>query len=205
MDIAKDTLKTARKNAITLHLSERAHFILGDFSCEDFCENLYENFTEALKRKMPNNLENNTGSKVKDEIKNKISHAAASTSKSDMSRTQFDIFISNPPYIPMEEYQQLHTSVKDHEPKIALVSNDSKNLSKNSSEIFKGKGLFHAQAVIHLAEKMLKPNGLLLIEHGYNQAQNCRNLCDQKKWHSVSSEKDYSHIERYLKAFRKEE
>ena len=216
VDISNETLKTSHQNAVNLELENRAYFILGDFSCKNFCENLWESFKDAFEHKVATNIENKMGSKIKDKIKNGTDAnqgSFANSTESKINATQFDIIISNPPYIPMEEYPQLHVSVKDHEPKIALVSSDSNNFSKNEHvknlennlSNLRGKGLFHAQAVIHLAEKMLKPNGLLLIEHGYNQAQDCRDLCDPKKWHSVSSGNDYSHMERYLKAFRKEE
>ena len=120
------------------------------------------------------------------------------SSSSSSSSSRFDIIISNPPYIPMEEYQKLHTSVKDYEPMRALISPviDVKYGDK-------GDGLFHIQAVIRLAEKVLRPGGLLLIEHGYNQAEHCRALCDVSKWEFVSSGKDYGHIERYLRAVRR--
>ena len=113
---------------------------------------------------------------------------------------QVDILISNPPYIPQDEYEKLHISVKNHEPEIALVSRDSFCLTKDESS----KGLMHIQSLIKLAEKVLKPQGLLLIEHGYNQAEECRKLCNTDHWESVSSGRDYASIERYLKAVRKE-
>lgn len=38
---------------------------------------------------------------------------------------QYDIIVSNPPYIPQNEYDNMHTNVRDHEPALALfVPND---------------------------------------------------------------------------------
>ncbi len=38
---------------------------------------------------------------------------------------EFDMIISNPPYIPDYEYETLMTEVKEHEPKTALVAEDN--------------------------------------------------------------------------------
>ena len=43
---------------------------------------------------------------------------------SENTKTKFDLIISNPPYITFEEYKNLDTSVKEFEPKIALITGD---------------------------------------------------------------------------------
>ena len=253
VDISPEALAVARENAFRLGVGNRAHFILGDFTCASFKEKLMS-VCKDLSCLNANNKDNHLRKNAffRDESSRESSYDFSRDSsressydfsknnngldtiqsdKTQLHEIQFDMIISNPPYIPIDEYNKLHTSVKDYEPQTALVSQDiiddieniqdikntrdtkntrdvelkDLNLSvQNHDSSFAKKGLFHAYAVIHLAQEMLKPCGLLLIEHGYNQAQDCRDLCDKQKWRLVTSGKDYGDIERYLKAFRAE-
>ncbi len=114
----------------------------------------------------------------------------------------FDILVSNPPYIPSEEYELLGADVKNFEPKSALYSPD---ISKQDNCLAEneGKGIFHPAKVIERAKQLLKNEGLLLIEHGYNQGKVLRELCTDDNFNHVSTEKDYYGNGRFLKAFRK--
>ncbi len=66
----------------------------------------------------------------------------------------FDLIISNPPYIALDEWQELDQSVKKWEDKRALLAND--------------QGLAIIDAIIKQAPDFLKPNQLLK-KHGINQ------------------------------------
>jgi release factor glutamine methyltransferase len=69
--------------------------------------------------------------------------------------TQFDVIVSNPPYI---DETDLHLSKGDvrFEPKSALVASN--------------QGLADIQKIAEQARTYLKPNGVLYFEHGYQQA-----------------------------------
>ena len=67
---------------------------------------------------------------------------------------RFDLIISNPPYIAIDEWQELDQSVKKWEDKRALLAND--------------QGLAIIDAIIKQAPDFLKPNQLLK-KHGINQ------------------------------------
>ena len=67
---------------------------------------------------------------------------------------RFDLIISNPPYIALDEWQELDQSVKKWEDKRALLAND--------------QGLAIIDAIIKQAPDFLKPNQLLK-KHGINQ------------------------------------
>lgn len=67
---------------------------------------------------------------------------------------QFDIIVSNPPYIGEDE-PELKTHIR-FEPRSALVADNH--------------GLGAIQHLVANAPKYLKPNGVLLLEHGYKQA-----------------------------------
>lgn len=104
-------------------------------------------------------------------------------------KQKFDCIVSNPPYIPYAEYIGLEESVKNYEPKIALTSGNT--------------GLEIIEEVLSFAHSTLKPQGLLLIEHGYNQANSVLNLARQyKEFSHIESKKDYAGKWRILKAIK---
>lgn len=105
-----------------------------------------------------------------------------------------DCLVSNPPYIPDFEYQDLDKSVKDFEPKSALVSGQAQ-----SGE----NGLAHAEKVLQAGEELLKSGGLLLIEHGYNQGKAMQELCADYSYTSIKTLFDLSQTERALYAIKK--
>jgi release factor glutamine methyltransferase len=68
---------------------------------------------------------------------------------------KFDIIVSNPPYIRHDIIDTLQTEVKDYEPYIALCGGDD--------------GLDFYRRIIEIAPKILKEEGLLAFEIGYDQ------------------------------------
>ncbi|NLJ41589.1 MAG: peptide chain release factor N(5)-glutamine methyltransferase [Clostridiales bacterium] len=71
--------------------------------------------------------------------------------------TQFDIIVSNPPYIPKDEMKELEPQVKDYEPIKALDGGED--------------GLDFYRRLAEGAPDFLLPGGLWAVEVGYNQAQ----------------------------------
>lgn len=67
---------------------------------------------------------------------------------------QFDIIVSNPPYIAIDD-SYLEPEVRGFEPALALFAEDN------------GLGAFHK--IIQQAKDYLLPQGVLLLEHGFNQ------------------------------------
>jgi len=68
---------------------------------------------------------------------------------------QFDMIVSNPPYIPEKEWRELEPGVKDFEPKAALAAGDD--------------GLIFIRRIIRHAGDNLKPGGTLLMGSGCNR------------------------------------
>ena len=68
---------------------------------------------------------------------------------------KYDILVSNPPYIPKEEY--VEPLVKDHEPHLALFGGDS--------------GMVFYERILRDAHKVLKDKALIAFEHGWNQLE----------------------------------
>lgn len=107
---------------------------------------------------------------------------------------QLDCLVSNPPYIPVFEYQALDDSVRQYEPETALVSGQAQNGEQ---------GLAHAEKIVQLGEEILKSGGLLLIEHGYNQGKALQKLCAQYGYTAIKTRFDLAGNERALYAIKK--
>lgn len=90
------------------------------------------------------------------------------------SGQQFDVIVSNPPYI---DEQDSHLSDLSHEPITALTA--------------KNQGLADLQVIIELAPQWLTAAGWLLVEHGYDQAQAVQKLFVQAGFAQVKTVKDY--------------
>ena len=69
---------------------------------------------------------------------------------------QYDLIVSNPPYIAQHEWDNLMPEVRCFEPQLALLA--------------KNDGLECYQQLTRQAKTKLKTNGWLLVEIGYNQA-----------------------------------
>jgi release factor glutamine methyltransferase len=75
----------------------------------------------------------------------------------ELFQKRFDLLVSNPPYIPKDEWEQLQIELRDFEPSVALT--DGKN----------GYQFYHR--LIGLIPDILKPSGGIMVEVGFNQAQ----------------------------------
>jgi release factor glutamine methyltransferase len=94
---------------------------------------------------------------------------------------RFDIIVSNPPYIAASD-QHLSKGDVRFEPISALASG--------------ADGLDDIRSIVAQAGAYLHPNAWLLIEHGYDQAAQVRELLLRSSFTEVFSEKDLAGIER---------
>jgi release factor glutamine methyltransferase len=101
---------------------------------------------------------------------------------------QFDILVSNPPYIPRQESYRLHRNVVAFEPHEALFVPDADPL------------LFY-RAITALAEKKLHPEGRIYVETHQHYAKDTRKIF-QEKWEEVTLRKDLNGNNRMLRATR---
>lgn len=98
-----------------------------------------------------------------------------------------DFILSNPPYISDEEYLKLDKSVRDYEPKMALVSSPS--------------GIEIIKRLIDQAAAKLKTGGWLIFEHSPMIAQECYSHLSQSKtptgpWTDIRLVKDLAGLAR---------
>jgi release factor glutamine methyltransferase len=98
-----------------------------------------------------------------------------------------DIVVSNPPYISEAEMEDLAPEVKK-EPKTALKAGED--------------GLEYYRRLIPEAEKVLKNEGRIFLEIGYQQAKAVTDLFGEK-WIEVEVKKDYSENDRIVSALFK--
>lgn len=89
---------------------------------------------------------------------------------------EFQIIVSNPPYIASEEIETLDITVKDFEPRSALDGGVD--------------GLDFYRKITPESRKYLKDNGLLIYEIGYNQGEEVRNILIDEGFREVSILKD---------------
>ncbi len=112
---------------------------------------------------------------------------------SDLGESSFDLIVSNPPYVSFEEYQSLEGSVKEYEPRAALVPNDG------SSEAERVEAFSAYESIFQLAQRTLAPGGALLLEFGPAQeALWTQKMPNEFRWEIF---KDLSGKPRILYAF----
>ncbi|MDP5136422.1 peptide chain release factor N(5)-glutamine methyltransferase [Rheinheimera baltica] len=87
---------------------------------------------------------------------------------------QFDLIVSNPPYI---DPQDPHLIALKHEPLTALTAANN--------------GMADIVQIVTQAQSHLNAGGWLWLEHGYNQAEAVQHLLQQAGFTSVESKRDY--------------
>ncbi len=101
---------------------------------------------------------------------------------------QFDLIISNPPYIPSAEIDTLEPEVRDHDPRLALDGG--------------ADGLGFYQRLACEAATFLNPGGRIMLEFGDGQEASVQNLFELQKWIVEAVKPDYSGRKRILVAHR---
>ena len=102
----------------------------------------------------------------------------------------YDLIVSNPPYIPVEEYNELMPEVKEYEPRMALTDG--------------GDGYYFYKKISEESVNYLKNGGYLAFEVGYNQGETVSQLMEKNGFQIVGRVADYGGIERVIIG-RKEE
>lgn len=122
----------------------------------------------------------------------KHNNAKLQVIKSDMFKKlegTFDLVVSNPPYIKTFDINQLDKSVKDFEPHTALDGGVD--------------GLKFYRIIAEEVPKFLKPNGLLALEIGFDQAKDIKELLS-KNFKEIEIKQDYAGKDRFIFAKRRE-
>ena len=97
---------------------------------------------------------------------------------------KFDIIISNPPYIPPSEKENIQTEVK-YDPQTALFTNDE-------------KGLEFYEKITTNTPKILNKGGYLLFELGIDQSADVKKIMQQNNFSQIEIIKDLANIDRVI-------
>jgi len=135
VDISKNAIKIAEKNAFNIGVSDRVSFLESD---------IFSNINQ-----------------------------------------KFDLIISNPPYIPLSEKENLQPEVRDFEPHSALFAEDA-------------EGIEFYKKIIEKSCKYLKIGGYVAFELGINQAGIVKELFIKNNFSEIKSIKDLDNTERVI-------
>ena len=97
---------------------------------------------------------------------------------------QFDMIVSNPPYIPTKDIEGLMPEVRDHEPRMALDGMED--------------GLYYYREIVRQSPAYLKKGGRLLLEIGYDQGEAVRGLLCGAGFENVRVVKDLGELDRVV-------
>ena len=101
-----------------------------------------------------------------------------------------DLVISNPPYVATTEAHIPDPEVLDHDPGIALWAGED--------------GLDVIRLVEQAARRLLKPGGLLVVEHSDRQGRSAPALLERAGgWTEVEDRRDHAGRDRYVTARRR--
>lgn len=96
----------------------------------------------------------------------------------------FDIIVSNPPYIPPSEKENIQTEVK-FDPEQALFTEDE-------------KGLEFYEKITKYAPRILNKGGYLLFELGIGQSNDVKSIMEKNGFQNIEIIKDLAGIDRVI-------
>lgn len=102
----------------------------------------------------------------------------------DEKSRRYDFIVSNPPYIAEQDYARLMPDVKDYEPKGALHGGED--------------GLDYYRRILELADGILKEDGFVAFEIGYDQADALRSLLAEHSYDKVEVFQDLAGKDRVV-------
>ena len=159
-DISEESLKVAKRNSEEILENNDVNNDAVSSRTEQIqnCTNLTNN----------QNKQNNSAKRKISEA-SKLSQAGVTFRHSDMfsnfpETEQFDVIVSNPPYIPSTVIEELEPEVRDHEPRGALDGT--------------ADGLYFYRILAEECAKHLTPGGHVYFEIGYDQGMVVKELLD---------------------------
>ena len=105
----------------------------------------------------------------------------------DQLPEQYDIIVSNPPYVTEMEKKYLLNNVLDHEPYKALFVPDD-------------NPLLYYKRIVLLAKKYIKPRGKLYFEINENYGPEVAKICKDENFTNIKLVQDINGKDRILKA-----
>ncbi|TJZ46010.1 peptide chain release factor N(5)-glutamine methyltransferase [Streptomyces piniterrae] len=102
---------------------------------------------------------------------------------------QVDLVVSNPPYIPLTEWEYVAPEARDHDPQLALFSGED--------------GLDTIRGIERTAHRLLRPGGVVVIEHADTQGGQVPWIfTEEKGWADAADHPDLNNRPRFATARR---
>jgi len=98
----------------------------------------------------------------------------------------FDVLVSNPPYIPENEYNLLDREVKEYEPRLALYAEN--------------EGFEFYNVIVSKWKEVIKKEGLMALEVGLGEAKRLSEIMNNSFTDDINIIKDYAGIDRVVLA-----
>ena len=117
-------------------------------------------------------------------VSNRIDFVAADCLSAICPNHTVDLVVSNPPYVAGSSWTGLQREVRDHEPRVALLSG--------------ADGLTMIRRLLVEAESVLKPGGHLLFEMGFDQGAAVEQLVNRRVWQILDIHPDLQGIPRIV-------
>ncbi|WP_412985446.1 peptide chain release factor N(5)-glutamine methyltransferase [Pontimicrobium sp. IMCC45349] len=108
---------------------------------------------------------------------------------SELNDLQFDVIVSNPPYVRELEKELMHDNVLKHEPHLALFVEDD-------------NALVFYRVIAELSQKLLKENGLLFFEINEYLGVQMKQLLSENKFQDIELRQDINQKDRMTKAVK---
>lgn len=100
---------------------------------------------------------------------------------------QVDLVISNPPYIPLTEWEYVAPEARDHDPQMALFSGED--------------GLDTIRGIERTAHRLLRPGGIVVVEHADTQGGQVPWIfTEEKGWADAADHPDLNNRPRFATA-----
>lgn len=101
----------------------------------------------------------------------------------------FDLVVSNPPYVADHEIDKVHPEVRDHDPRRAIEGG--------------ADGLELVRVVEAVASRLLKPGGLVAVEHSDRQGRSAPAVfASTRRWVEIEDHPDQEGRDRFVTARR---
>jgi release factor glutamine methyltransferase len=103
--------------------------------------------------------------------------------------SDFDIIVSNPPYVSKEDYGKVQKEILNYEPNIAVTD-------------FHDGYKFYRE-IISLTAQVLKPNGKIFLEIAQGQSKKISEFMKESNFKEISIVQDYQKIDRVIYGVKK--
>ncbi|WP_103504560.1 MULTISPECIES: peptide chain release factor N(5)-glutamine methyltransferase [Streptomyces] len=102
---------------------------------------------------------------------------------------QVDLVVSNPPYIPLSEWEYVAPEARDHDPQLALFSGED--------------GLDTIRGLERAAHRLLRPGGIVVVEHADTQGGQVPWIfTEDRGWADAADHPDLNNRPRFATARR---